>query len=45
MSENIKALAKEYENILSIETERDEEIFWEQVNQERERFLRFIGAA
>jgi len=36
--------SKQYEEILGITTERNEEIFWEHVNAERERFLRFIGA-
>lgn len=34
---------KEYEEFIGIEVERDEQAFWEHVNEERQRFLRFIG--
>lgn len=34
---------KEYEEFIGIEIKRDEQAFWNHVNEERQRFLRFIG--
>ena len=34
---------KQYEDVLGITVERDEDVFWENVYAERERFLKFIG--